>query len=61
MSYFNPNYAIGFDVEPQNRDVERLEGFAVHTNCGMDKKPESLYAREVVVMHKFLMHDLGLI
>jgi hypothetical protein len=50
---------LGFDEEPHDRDAERLEGFAVHTNCGMDKKPESLYAREVVVMHKFLMHDVG--
>jgi hypothetical protein len=36
----NPNYALGFDRELHNRDAERLEVFAVHTNCGMDKKPE---------------------
>jgi hypothetical protein len=55
----NPNYALGFDGEPHDRDAERREGFAVHTKCGMDKKPEYLYAREVVVIHKLLMHDLG--
>jgi hypothetical protein len=57
--FLNPNYALGFDEEPQNRDAERLEGFAGHTNCGMDKKPENLYAREIVVMRKVLMHNLG--
>jgi hypothetical protein len=55
----NPNYALEFEEEPQDRDEERLEGFAVHTNCGMDKKPESLYAHEIAVMHKVLMHNLG--
>jgi hypothetical protein len=38
-----------------------LKGFAGHTNCGMDKKPESLSAREIAVMRKILMHNLGLI
>jgi hypothetical protein len=38
---------LGIDEEPQDRDAERLEGFAVHINCGMDKKPESLSAREI--------------
>ncbi|HEX7509772.1 MAG TPA: hypothetical protein VF335_00595, partial [Chitinivibrionales bacterium] len=56
----NTKHALGFDEEPQDRDAERLEGFAVHTNCGMDKKPEGLYACEITVMRKVLMHDLGL-
>jgi hypothetical protein len=30
----NPIYALGFDEEPQDRDAERLEGFAVHTDLG---------------------------
>jgi hypothetical protein len=51
---------LGIDEEPQDRDAERLEGFAVHTNCGMDKKPESLSAREIVVMHNVPMRNLGL-
>jgi hypothetical protein len=38
---------LGFDEEPQDRDAEKLEGFTGHTNCGMDKKPESLSAREI--------------
>jgi hypothetical protein len=55
-----PKHALGFDEEPQDRDAGRLEGFAVHTNCGMDKKPEGLNAREITVMRKVLMHELGL-
>jgi len=50
---------LGFDEEPQDRDAERLEGFAVYTNCGMDKKPEDLNAHEIPVMRKVQMHDLG--
>jgi hypothetical protein len=50
---------LGFDEEPQDRDAKSLEGFAVHTNCGMDKKPESLSAREIAVMRKVPMHNLG--
>jgi hypothetical protein len=61
IAIFNPNNALGFDEEPQDRDAERFKGFAVHTNCGMDKKPESLYAREIAVIRKVLMHYLGLI
>jgi hypothetical protein len=55
----NPNYALEIDEEPQDRDAERPKGFAVHTNCGMDKKPESLSAREIAVVRKVLMHNLG--
>jgi hypothetical protein len=59
MERINPNNALEFDKEPQDRDAERVEGFAVHTNCGMDKKPEILYAHEVAVICKGLMHYLG--
>jgi hypothetical protein len=36
----------------------KLEGFAVHTNCGMDKNPESHYAHEIAVMRKIPTHNL---
>ncbi len=55
-----PNYALGIDEEPYNRDAERLEEFEGHTQLGMAKKPESLNAREITVMRDDLMHNLGL-